>query len=92
MFKLASIIYDCSIFHYGWRGLANVKNHNRTLERTGHVALCFLANGVMILVTYSTVNLEDLLTTPQQATGGELAMWYFVSWVFMVSCVLSKKF
>ena len=92
MFKLASIIYDCSIFHYGWRGLANVKNHNRTLERTGHVALCFLANGVMILVTYSTVNLEDLLTTtPQQFTGDGLAMWCCVSWV-MVSCVLSKNF
>ena len=61
-------------------------------ERTGHVVLCFLANGVMILVTYSTVNLEDLLTTtPQQFTGDGLAMWCCVSWV-MVSCVLSKNF
>ena len=61
-------------------------------EQTGHVVLCFLANGVMILVTYSTLNLEDLLTTtPQQFTGDGLAMWCCVSWV-MVSCVLSKNF
>ena len=76
-----------TLLHSEWRGLVNVPTTAGHWGRTGNVVLCVHGNGALILVVYNTVNSEDLLTTPHQATGGGLAMRCFVSWV-KVSCVL----